>query len=66
MNTIMRLSALDLAVIQDIVLENKLVAFELIKDDSSGIGYTIDIQFDCEMHGRAAVIRIPVRGTEEW
>jgi|APFre7841882793_1041355.scaffolds.fasta_scaffold11181_2 hypothetical protein len=66
MNTIMRLSTLDLAAIREIVLENKISAFDLIKDNSSGIGYTIDIQFESEMNGRDAIVRIPVRGTKEW
>lgn len=64
--TTMRLSKLDLEVIQDIVLENKLASFELISDNSSGIGCTLDLQFECEMSGRAATLRISVRGTEEW
>ena len=64
--TTMRLSKIDIDVIDDIVIENKLGSFELISDSSSGIGCTLDIQFDSEINGRDAVIRIPVRSTAEW
>lgn len=61
-----RLTASELDLIKDIVLENKLGTFALLCDNSSGIGATIDLQFECEMNGRDATVSIPISGAENW
>ena len=57
----------ELKIIQTIIIENNITyAFKLIHDSSSGIGSTLDIEFDTDMNGREATVRIPVTGAENW
>lgn len=53
--------------IQTIIDENNIQnPFELIYDNSSGIGATLDLEFDMKVNGRDATIRIPISGVENW
>lgn len=57
----------DIERIVQIIEENDIHAFELIGDAyESGIGYTLDIQFDSEFNGRMATIKINVTDESEW
>lgn len=57
----------ELDIVKKIIKENKIKgAFKLIFDNSSGIGYTLDIEFDSQLKSRDAVIRIPVTTSENW
>ncbi len=57
----------ELAIIQKIMEENNIkYAVKLIYEDGSGIGSTLDVEFDTEVNGREATIRIPVTGVENW
>jgi hypothetical protein len=56
----------DIERIQQIILENNVQVFDLLVDNSSGIGYTVDMEFPYEVSGREAVIRISVVGVENW
>lgn len=57
----------DIERIVQIIEENNIHAFELIGDGyESGIGYTLDIQFDYEFNGRMATIKINVTDESEW
>lgn len=40
--------------------------FELIKRDTSGIGYTLDIEFPSQLKDTIVSIRASVVGVEEW
>jgi hypothetical protein len=57
----------ELDIIKKVIKENKIRgAFKLIFDNSSGIGYTLDIEFDSQLKSRTAVIRIPITTSENW
>jgi hypothetical protein len=60
------LSTGDLDIINAIVKENNISVFRLICDNSSGIGYSIDLEFDSEINHRKAKVTIPVCGSENW
>ena len=57
----------EIDIITQIIKENDIKgAFEIIHDNSSGIGYTLDIEFEEQVNGRYATIRIPVTTVENW
>jgi hypothetical protein len=57
----------EVEIVNKIIEENDIKgAFELIYDDSSGIGYTLDLEFETQVNGRYATIRIPVTTAENW
>jgi hypothetical protein len=57
----------ELAIIQKIIEENSIkYAVKLIYNGGSGIGSTLDVEFDTQVNGREATIRIPVTGVENW
>jgi hypothetical protein len=61
------INADELAIIQKIIEENGIkYAVKLIYNSGSGIGSTLDVEFDTEVNGREATIRIPVTGVENW
>ena len=57
----------DIETIAKIIEENDIHAFNLIGDGyESGIGYTLDLEFDSEYNGRMATIKINVTDESEW
>jgi hypothetical protein len=56
----------DLDLIMEIVLENEIEHWTLTQDSSSGIGYTIDLEYRTDVNGRPATIIIPIATTEDW
>lgn len=40
--------------------------FELFKEDASGIGYTLDIEYSTRLQERTVNIRVPVVGVDSW
>jgi hypothetical protein len=57
----------EIELIQKVIKENKIVtSFELLQENHSGIGYTLDLEFDTEVNGRQATIRIPITTVESW
>lgn len=61
------MSIQDLEILNKIIQENNVTGvFKLVQDNSSGIGYTTDIEFDADLHGRLAVIRVPIADTDNW
>ena len=57
----------ELSIIQEVINENNVAcSFKLVYDSSSGIGSTLDMEFDADIHGRLATIRIPITGSENW
>ena len=41
-------------------------AVELIYNNGSGIGSTLDIEFDTELHGRYVVVRVNITDSDSW
>jgi hypothetical protein len=41
-------------------------SFEIIKDDTSGIGYTLDISFDNKINGIVCKVIVPVVTVDSW
>ena len=57
----------EIEIIQKVIEENNIeIAFELIHENSSGIGSTLDLEFETDINGREATIRIPITTTENW
>ena len=57
----------DLEIIHKIVDENQVRVFELNQGDTdNGIGYTLDIEFQTELHGRLVRVKVPVTTVEDW
>lgn len=62
----MYITKLDLDTINKIVEENNLERVKLIQDNSSGIGSILDLEYETDINGRKATVRIPVSGIESW
>jgi hypothetical protein len=57
----------DMGILAKIIEENDLkYAFALIYNGGSGIGYTLDVEFEKDINGREATVRIPITGVENW
>lgn len=57
----------EIELIQKVIKENKIVtSFELLQENHSGIGSTLDVEFHAEVNGRKATIRIPITTPESW
>ena len=62
-----KLNLRDLGIIQKIVDENHVRVFELNQGDTdNGIGYTLDMEFDTDLHGRLVRVKVPVTTVEDW
>lgn len=62
----MIVSKTDLDIINKIVEENNIQWFKLYQESGSGIGYTTDIEFETDIHGRIATVKIPVATEDNW
>jgi hypothetical protein len=60
------LNSSDLDRIREVVVENNVKMFTLVVDNGGGIGYTVDLEFEYDLNGRDAVIRVPIVGVEDW
>lgn len=60
------LNRADVAKILKTLDKHSIDYFELIKNDTSGIGYTLDIEHLTKLHGESVTVRIPVVGVEDW
>ena len=61
------MNAADLAVITSIVKENDVEGnFELLYENSSGIGYSIDLVYEATINNRNVKVTVPVCGEENW
>jgi hypothetical protein len=57
----------ELEIINDIVRENEIQnSFELISNNDSGIGSTLEIEFDHELHGRYVTVRVNITDSDSW
>jgi len=56
----------DLEIINNIVKENNIHWFKLYQESGSGIGYITDLEFETEINGRTATVRIPVSTEDQW
>ena len=53
--------------IRMVINENNIRhSLELIHTPGGGIGSSLDVEFSADIHGREAVIRIPITGVENW
>jgi hypothetical protein len=63
----MHISKRELDIINDIVRENEIQhSFELISNTDSGIGSTLEIEFDHELHGRYVTVRVNITDSDSW
>jgi hypothetical protein len=66
MSTKVTLNNRDLERIQEVVKENNVQLFTLVVDANSAIGYTVDLEFEYDLNGRNATVRVPIVGVEDW
>ena len=57
----------DIERILEVIEENDLKdTFTLIHNSSSGIGYTLNMEFDAELNGRVITARVPIADSSDW
>lgn len=56
----------DIEIISQIIKDNDLTDFEISQDRSSGIGRITSIEFDYQLHGRYATVRIDINDQSDW
>ncbi len=67
MNTRIYMSRRELEIISNIVRENEIEnSFELIYNNDSGIGSTLDMEFDHKLNGRYVTVRVSITDSDSW
>lgn len=57
----------EIDLILEVMKENDVQgAIKLIYDSSSGIGSTLDMEFDHELHGRSVTVRTNITDSGDW
>lgn len=56
----------ELETINEIVNELGIQEFELIFDNSSGIGYFLDLEYQTVLNNRNVTVRVSVTGVDKW
>ena len=57
----------DIERILEVIKENDLeYTFTLIHNNNSGIGYTLDMEFDAVLHGRVITARVAIADSSDW
>ncbi len=61
------LNKTDIEKILEVIEENDLEdTFTLIHDNTSGIGYTLDMEFDAELNGRVITAKVNIADSSTW
>jgi hypothetical protein len=61
------MSKRELEIISNIVRENEIEnSFELIYNNDSGIGSTLDMEFDHKLNGRYVTVRVSITDSDSW
>lgn len=61
------ISKRELEIINKIIEENNIEnSIELIYNNDSGIGNTLDMEFDHELHGRYVTVRVNITDSNSW
>jgi hypothetical protein len=61
------ISIRELEVINKIVEENTITdSIDLVIRDGSGVGYTLDLEFETVLNDRTVTVRIPVATINDW
>lgn len=61
------MSKRELEIISNIVRENEIEnSFELIYNNDSGIGNTLDMEFDHKLNGRYVTVRVSITDSDSW
>ena len=61
------LNKTDIEKILEVIEENDLEdTFTLIHDNTSGIGYTLDMEFDAELNGRVITAKVNIADSNTW
>lgn len=64
--SIITMTKTDLDAINQAVKDFDLKSFTLIHDNSSGIGYTIDLEFEHCVNKRPARTRVAITDSDNW
>lgn len=57
----------EIETIRQVIYDNQITeAFQLIHNSSSGIGSTLDMEYETEINGRDVHVRVPITGVESW
>jgi len=61
------MSKRELEIISNIVRENEIEnSFELIYNNDSGIGSTLEMEFDHNLNGRYVTVRVNITDSDSW
>ena len=61
------ITKLELDTINKIIQENNIQnSIELIYNNESGIGSTLEMEFDHELHGRYVTVRVNITDSNSW
>lgn len=60
------LNRADVAEITKVLEKFDIDHFTLVKEDTSGIGYTLDIEYEARMQDAKVTVKVPVVGVENW
>lgn len=57
----------DIELISKVIKENNITGnFKVISTDDSGIGYTLDLEFQTEVNNRVCTVLVPICGVDNW
>jgi hypothetical protein len=56
----------EIDIISKIISESEIDYLYLDYNSDSGIGYTLDIEYDTYINDRKAIVRIPITNDEDW
>jgi len=56
----------DIETISQIIRDNDLTNFEISQDCGSGIGRITNMEFEYNLHGRYAMVRININDQSDW
>lgn len=56
----------EIQIISEILAENEVDYIYLDYNSDSGIGYTLDVEYDTYINDRKAIVRIPITNDEDW
>lgn len=60
------LNRADINEISKALLKFDIDHFTLVKNDGSGVGYTIDVEYQTRMKDDLVTVKVPVVGVEDW
>lgn len=60
------LNTREIAAISEIMTAMDVDCISLVYNNGSGIGHTLDVEFDYDVKGYTALVSIPITTVEDW